>query len=107
MTADQKRRKEKPKPGEKVILKALPPGFFDQHVSGELIRRQESWLRRPLNTMEASRGNTTLQEQVKPGQIIFYRLNRLKLTLAGGLVKQREGIPIHLDSLLSLFIEED
>ena len=29
MTADQKRRKEKPKPGEKVILKALPPGFID------------------------------------------------------------------------------
>ena len=29
MTSDKKRRKEKPKPGEKVILKALPPGFTD------------------------------------------------------------------------------
>jgi hypothetical protein len=43
---------------------------------------------------------------VKLNRIIFYRLNRPKLTLAGRLVKQREGIPIHLDSLLSLFIEE-
>ncbi len=29
MTDHRKRRKKKPKPGEKVILKALPPGFID------------------------------------------------------------------------------
>jgi hypothetical protein len=43
---------------------------------------------------------------VKLNRTIFYLLNRLKLTLAG-LVKQREGIPILPDSLLSLFIEEE
>jgi hypothetical protein len=29
MPADQKRRGERPKPGEKVILTALPSGFID------------------------------------------------------------------------------
>jgi hypothetical protein len=29
MTSEKKRPNEKPKPGEKVILKALPPGFID------------------------------------------------------------------------------
>jgi hypothetical protein len=29
MTDDRKRRERRPKPGQKVILKALPPGFID------------------------------------------------------------------------------
>ena len=29
MTDHRKRRKKRPKPGQKVVLKALPPGFID------------------------------------------------------------------------------
>jgi hypothetical protein len=29
MTDDKKRQERRPKPGQKVILKALPPGFLD------------------------------------------------------------------------------